>query len=173
MTKLFLTIKVALTAALLSIALSAFGQDKAYDAQFLDKMTEHHRQGIEMAEMAKEKAKDSELKKMSAKMVKDQTKEIAQMEKWRKSDFAKESKASDLPPKMDMSPLKTATAAQFDHQFISMMTKHHDDGINMAREAEQKATTEKVKTFAKNIVKNQTMEKEKLSKLHSGPVFAH
>lgn len=145
---------------------SAYAQ--TFDAQFLDKMTEHHKQGVEMAKIGTNKAESKELKKMSEKMMKDQNKEIAQMEKWRKSDFAKEPKASNLPPEMDMSPLNSASGAQFDHQFISMMTKHHDDGINMAREAEQKAQTEKVKTFAKNVVKNQTLEKEKLSKLH-GP----
>lgn len=151
----------------LSFGLSALAADKTYDAQFLDKMTEHHRQGVEMAKMGKDKAENKDLKNMSDKMVKDQTKEIAQMEKWRKTDFSKEPTATELPPKMDMSPLMSASGAAFDHQYIEMMTKHHEDGINMAKEAQNQAATDKIKSFAKKIVTNQTSEKEKLSKMHS------
>jgi uncharacterized protein (DUF305 family) len=156
----------SLVAPLLTMGISASAADKKYDAQFLDKMTEHHRQGVDMANLGKEKAKNSELKKMSEKMAKDQTKEIADMEKWRKSDFANEPAATDLPPKMDMDSLKSASGADFDHAFIEMMTKHHEDGIEMAKDAESNAATSKIKTFAKKIVKNQTSEKEKMSKLH-------
>ena len=152
---------------LLSFGFNAFAEDKTYDAQFLDKMTEHHRQGVEMAKLAKDKAENAELKKMSDKMIKDQNKEISQMEKWRKSDFAKEPQATDMPPAMDMEPLKTASGASFDHQFIEMMSKHHEDGIKMAKDAESKASTGKVRSFAKNVAKNQSMEKEKMSKLHT------
>lgn len=146
---------------------SAFAEGKTYDAQFLDKMTEHHRQGIEMAKLAKDRAANAELKKMSDKMIKDQTKEISQMEKWRKGDFPKEPQATNIPPKMDMEPLKSASGESFDHHFIDMMSKHHDDGIELAKDAESKASTGKVRTFAKGIVRNQSMEKENMSKLHA------
>jgi uncharacterized protein (DUF305 family) len=161
----FVTLSFLSLVTAMSFAASA--ADKTYDAQFLDKMTEHHRQGVEMAEMGKEKATNPKLKKMSEKMVKEQKKEISEMEKWRKKDFANEPAASDLPPKMDMDGLKSASGTDFDHAYIDMMSKHHEDGINMAKDAESNAATSKVKSFAKKIVKNQTSEKEEMSKLHT------
>jgi len=160
--------KIFVATAITAFGLSAWAKDKTYDAQFLDKMTEHHRQGVEMAKIGKDKAMNPELKKMSGKMIEDQNKEIAQMERWRRSDFAKEPKASDLPPKMDMGPLAAASGAEFDHEYVDMMTKHHDSAIEMAKEAEENAATGTVKSFAKKIAKNQSGEKEKLSKLQSG-----
>lgn len=45
-----------------------------------------------------------------------------------------------------------------DAQFVPMMIQHHRDGIEMARVAEQKATTPHVKQLAANIRANQERE---------------
>ncbi len=150
----------------LFISTSIFAaQGAAYDAQFLDKMTEHHKQGVEMAKLAIEKAQSRDVKKMSEKMVKVQTNEIGQMTKWRKSDFKSAPQAADLPPKMDMQPLKNASGSDFDHQYLAMMTKHHEDGITMAQDAKENAETGKIKKFATDVEKKQSSEKAKMEKM--------
>ncbi len=139
-------------------------QGQMDDAQFLDKFTQHHKDGIKMAEMAVDKAQNPDLKKMAEKMLKDQTKEIDQMQKWRKDQYASVQETDASVPKMDMSPLEKAEGNEFDRQFASMMAKHHEDGIAMAKEAAPKIENKQVKKFAQTAAKNQTKEKQMLSK---------
>ena len=172
----------ALMVAVLGLAQAASAKDEAHkhgnmdhskmghtqgqmdDAQFLDKFTQHHKDGIKMAEMAIDKAENPELKKMAEKMVKDQTKEIDQMQKWRRDQYASVQETDSSVPKMDMTPLEKAEGAEFDRQFASMMAKHHEDGIAMAKAAAPKIENKQVKQFAQTAAKNQTKEKQMLSK---------
>ncbi len=137
------------------------------DAHFLDMMTQHHKDGIEMSQMAVDKSQNAELKKMAEKMVKDQTKEVEQMQKWRTDQFASVPAMDHAMPKMDMSSMNDAKGAEFDKAFSKMMSQHHQDGIKMANAAAPKLTNKEVKKFAQNVVKNQTKEKQHLTKLHS------
>lgn len=52
------------------------------DKDFATMMRHHHMQGIEMAKMELANGKSPEMKRMAQKIVKDQQKEIADIEKW-------------------------------------------------------------------------------------------
>jgi len=56
----------------------------AFDAMFIDMMTQHHQGAIKMAESASSKLEHAEVKEMAKKVVAEQKKEIAQMEQWKK-----------------------------------------------------------------------------------------
>jgi len=56
----------------------------AFDAMFIDMMTRHHRGAIKMAEVARQKAKRPEIKKLSQDVMRVQKQEVAEMTKWRK-----------------------------------------------------------------------------------------
>jgi hypothetical protein len=52
------------------------------DKDFAMMMKMHHQQALEMAKVEAEHGKSPELKKMAAKIIKDQTQEIEQLDKW-------------------------------------------------------------------------------------------
>ena len=113
----------------------AMEKGASHDPHFLDMMTEHHKDGIKMAEMASEKAESKEIKAMAQKIAKDQKKELKQMQEWRQQKYSSAPKTEQMPPKMDMSKLENSKGAEFDKNFAMMMTKHHEEGIKMAQEA--------------------------------------
>ena len=52
------------------------------DKDFAMMMRMHHQQGVEMAKVEAQQGKSAELKAMAQKIIKDQEKEIAQLDKW-------------------------------------------------------------------------------------------
>lgn len=52
------------------------------DKDFATMMRHHHMQGIEMAKMELAQGKSPEMKRMAQKIIKDQQKEIAEIDKW-------------------------------------------------------------------------------------------
>jgi uncharacterized protein (DUF305 family) len=52
------------------------------DKDFATMMKMHHQQALDMAKVELEHGKSPELKAMASKMIRDQTKEIEQLEKW-------------------------------------------------------------------------------------------
>lgn len=52
-----------------------------FDKAYLDEMIKHHKNGMDMMNMAVEKADSEDVRKMSEDMIKHQTEEIEKMEK--------------------------------------------------------------------------------------------
>src|SRR4051812_16915933 len=57
--------------------------DREYDARFIEMMIPHHEGAIMMANDALKNATHKEIKEMAARIIKDQQKEIEQLNKWR------------------------------------------------------------------------------------------
>lgn len=148
-----------------------------FDHQFLDPMTMHHTQIIEMAELAQERAAHDELKKMAKKMIDDQQ-DIKKMQGMKEQWFAGKGEATNMQmPGMkesmkdmdkNMAKLKATKDREFDALFLTMMSKHHTDGIKMARQAESKAQHREVKDMAKKIVNSQQKEKSEMASKKKG-----
>ena len=137
-----------------------------FDLKFIDTMSAHHQDALEMAKLAESKASHAELRTMAVDMQKAQKAEIDQMAGWRDAWSRGAATAVDHEMKgmketmagMDMGKLKSATGADFDHAFIDMMVKHHAGAVTMANEALAKATRPEVKELSKKIVSDQTRE---------------
>lgn len=137
------------------------------DAHFLDMMTEHHRDGIKMTELATQKAQSKEIKTLAQKILKDQKEELKQMEIWRDRKFSNESKMEAMSEPMDVSKLESAKGKDFDKQFADMMIQHHKDGIKMAKDSSPQLRDGEIKNFVGRMIKNQTKEEEQLQKISS------
>jgi uncharacterized protein (DUF305 family) len=137
-----------------------------YDVQFLDTMIAHHEGAIEMARAAETKAQNADLKSLAARIIADQTREIAQMKQWREQWFAGKPSAlnmemagmADSMTGMNMTKINTASGDGFDTEFISQMTPHHQGAVTMAREALIKAEHPEIKTLANQIIQTQEAE---------------
>jgi uncharacterized protein (DUF305 family) len=137
-----------------------------YDLQFLDTMIAHHEGAIEMAKAVEVKTENGELKSFAARIVADQTREIAQMKQWREQWFAGKPSAlnmeiagmADSMTGMNMTKINTASGKGLDMEFVNQMTPHHQGAIVMAREALTKAEHAEIKTLANQIIQAQEAE---------------
>jgi uncharacterized protein (DUF305 family) len=143
-------------------------QKAPFDAQFIDTMSQHHRDGIKMMDMALDKAESEDVKDKARMMREDQEKEIGELKSMRAED-APEAVNMKLPGMrpMEMSKLDKLSGQKFDHAFLDMTIKHHQGGIEMARAALKSAKDANIKDKAREIIEKQSKEMAELKELHN------
>ncbi|TYQ31317.1 DUF305 domain-containing protein [Pseudanabaena sp. UWO310] len=147
--------------------------DANFDLRFIDAMIPHHQGALEMAKDAKGKSQRPEIQKLADEIIKAQTKEIANLQAWRKQWYPS---ASDMPMAynaqmghmMEMSPDQIkgmmmrqdlgAKDAEFDFRFINAMIPHHEGAVLMAKDASTKSTRTEIKKLAQDIISSQQVE---------------
>ncbi|WP_101790292.1 DUF305 domain-containing protein [Nonomuraea indica] len=146
------------------------------DVMFAQMMIPHHRQAVEMAELAESRAKDPEVKELAAKIKAAQDPEIATMRGWleewgRPAPTGTEGMADmghGMPGMMspeDMGMLGKASGAAFDKRFTQMMIAHHKGAIEMARTEQQQGADPEAKELARTIESSQQAEVEQMQKI--------
>ncbi|WP_299932845.1 DUF305 domain-containing protein [uncultured Nocardioides sp.] len=153
------------------------GSTESSDAQFNDadvtfaqSMIPHHEQAVEMATMAQERASSTEVKQLADKIAAAQGPEIDTMTGWLE-DWGQEVSSdsmsgmdhsgSDMSGMMsddDMESLGTATGAEFDQMFLTMMIEHHTGAIEMAKTEQQDGENPDAIALAEKIEADQTAE---------------
>ena len=135
-------------------------------------MIPHHREAIQMAERAAERASTPDVKALAARIEAAQAPEITTMTQWLKSW------GEDVPPSGghgathggmmsddDMSLLMGATGPAFDRMFLEMMTEHHKGAIEMARTEQAKGAYAPAKELAGKIIAAQQNEIDEMATL--------
>jgi len=147
------------------------------DVQFAQDMIMHHRQAIEMAELALAQAESQEVKALATEIKAAQDPEIQQMSSWLTAwgedvpeDTAggHESMGHTMPGMMtedQMNQLKAARGREFDTMFLTMMIEHHQGAIEMAKAVQTAGENPDVKTLAKSIESAQTAEITRMNDL--------
>jgi predicted outer membrane protein len=134
-----------------------------FEQSFLQQMIQHHRSALEMAKLVGDHTQRPELRELAEKIITTQQQEIDQMTKWL-ADWYKTTpkevanEAADKEMKPHMSMLSGKKDADFDKAFLEMMPKHHHAAVEMAEQAEKKATHPELKEFAAKIAKDQQEE---------------
>ena len=156
-----------------SMAMDLGPADANFDLRFIDGMTPHHQGAVEMANVAQDKSKRPEIKKLADEIIKSQNQEIAQMKQWRQAWYpsagnkpmAYNSKtgqmmemSSDQMKTMMMNQGLGAADAEFDLRFINAMIPHHEAAVTMAKDALSKSKRPEVKKLAQEIIKAQDTE---------------
>ena len=157
-----------------SVVLAACGNDdnnhsmagNGTDLAFIEAMIPHHRDAVEMAEMAKERSTSPFVKDLAADIIKTQNAEIAVME--RIKDDISNVKPRDLGVSEhdmgmdgDMGALRAADP--FDREFIDMMIPHHQGAIRMAHVELSRGDSKALKNIAKDVVAAQSREIEAMN----------
>ena len=134
-----------------------------FEQSFLQQMIQHHRSAVEMAKMVADHTQRAELRQFAEKIISAQTQEIGQMTKWL-ADWYKASpkevanEKADKEMKSHMSMFTGKKDADFDKAFLQMMSMHHHMAVEMAEQAEKKATHPELKELAAKIAKDQQNE---------------
>ncbi|MEU7240222.1 DUF305 domain-containing protein [Streptomyces sparsogenes] len=143
------------------------GRHNQADVTFAQQMIPHHRQAIAMADMAEEHASSSQVKAFAQKIQKEQKPEIQTMTGWLKAwgervPHGMEGMGHNAMPGMmsdhDMHQMKSASGNAFDTMFLTMMIKHHQGAIDMAKTEKQHGAYGPAKKMAAGIVTTQTAE---------------
>lgn len=129
-----------------------------YDALFIDSMIMHHQGAIEMANQALEEATKPEIKAMAEAIIKAQEAEIAQMQEWRKNWYADLAPTTGMGMDMGTMEISSDSSKPFDQRFIEAMIPHHEGAIAMAKDAQQKAEHQEIKTLSGEIITAQEGE---------------
>jgi uncharacterized protein (DUF305 family) len=153
------------------------GGRQEMDRHFIEMIIPHHQEAVEMADLALQKAKNPELKKLAAAIKTDQTKEIQQMKAWYKQWYGTEFTANSMTGMgmgmhhrmgqgsmhsgmmgMNMNLESLKNTSDFDKEFIRQMIPHHQMAVMMSRMALNKATHSQLRDLAQVIIKSQTAE---------------
>ena len=160
-------------ALLCLLATFAFAQS-SYDIKFADAMIQHHQSGIEMAQLAVDKAESAELRAMAQQMIDDQRRDIEQLRSLR-GNAAMTPKTttvqmpgmmSESEMKQQMTRLESASGHAFDLAFTEIMPMHHEGALLMSRNEIQSGSNEGLKALARTIVDKQTRERTQLIAMH-------
>jgi uncharacterized protein (DUF305 family) len=155
------------------------------DAGFSRDMAVHHRQGVEMANLAPERSTDPEIRQIAFDISSTQMNQAGQMEGWlalwglprsggehmawmggahASHDMSSMSGDTDgaLMPGMateaELANLRSLSGPAFDVEFLRLMIRHHQGGLEMAQYAAAHATEPAVRTLARSIADTQTAE---------------
>lgn len=152
------------------------------DRHFIEMMIPHHEDAVEMAELALSRAKHPEIKKLAQAIIKEQNREIEQMQTWYKKWYGTEVPAASMPGMgmmergqgmrgMSMHPnmigmemhLETLkNASDFDREFIIQMIPHHRMAVMMSNMALNSATHPEIRNLMQSMIKSQTAEIEQM-----------
>ncbi|MER7416655.1 DUF305 domain-containing protein [Micromonospora peucetia] len=152
---------------------AAFGDA---DAMFAQMMIPHHRQAVEMADLAATRAADPEVKRLAEEIKAAQAPEIATMSGWLAAwGRPVPSPGAEMPhmdhgmPGMmsdaDMTKLAAASGREFDRQFLTMMIAHHEGAVTMARDEIARGVNAEAKALAGQIVSSQQAEIDTMRKI--------
>lgn len=152
---------------------SARAEHNDQDVAFAQGMIPHHQQAVDMAEMAKEKATNPQVKDLASRIEGAQAPEIQQLtEMLGQWGAAVESTTSDMPgmdhgdmsggdgmmTSEEMQKLDQATGADFDRMWVQMMIEHHQGAVDMAKAELEKGENADAKALAQKISDAQEAE---------------
>jgi uncharacterized protein (DUF305 family) len=148
------------------------------DVMFAQEMIPHHQQAVEMAKGAATKAKNPAVKTLAGQIEQAQGPQIQTMTGWLTSwgvtvtPSPSPSPSDTSMPGMDMGgtpgqgmmsaaemkQLDKASGAAFDTRFLTMMIKHHEGAITMAKDEQAAGAYGPAKTMAGDIISGQSAE---------------
>lgn len=143
------------------------------DLAFARDMVPHHQQALEMARMAPDHTDDPELLELAAEIEAAQDPEIAQMTGWLESWGQNAPPTSmdhgamghgtteEMPGMMtaeEMAELETLQDVAWERMFLTMMIRHHEGAIEMARAQLDAGQNPEVTALAGQVVADQEAE---------------
>lgn len=168
-----------------SAASPADTQFNEADVAFARMMVPHHREAVEMAELAADRAGNPEVTALAGQIRAAQDPEIIQLtgllNAWGAEVPAADSMAGmdhggmsgmpEMPGAMtaeQMDQLRGATGAEFDRMFLAMMIEHHRGAVTMAQAQIAQGSDLDATRLAEKIVAEQNAEISRMQQLQAG-----
>lgn len=151
------------------------GKQNAADVTFAQGMIPHHRQAVEMSDLAETRA-SSEVKSLAAEIKKAQGPEIETLSGWLGSwgeQVPEEMEGMDhsghdmagMMSAEEMEKLEKASGKAFDTAFLKMMIEHHEGAVSMAETEKAEGSHPQAISMAESIITSQKAEIERMNTL--------
>ena len=151
------------------------------DIAFITDMKPHHEGAIEMAELAATRAESAEVKDLASRIVAAQDPEIQTIEQMATAwgvDLDADASSTSMPGmdhggggmdmSADMDALEPLSGAEFDREFLTRMTAHHQSAIDMSEVQLEQGQNPQAKELAQEIITAQTEEIAEMADLLAG-----
>lgn len=151
-------------------------QERPNDADFsyVELMIVHHRQAIEMTDLAAQHATDNQVSGLADRIADAQGPEIDMMNRWLiqngkpavagsgeahgHSGHQDHSAMPGMASDAQMRDLASARGTEFDRLFLELMIAHHEGALVMAREVQNKGMEIRVQEMADDVIATQSAE---------------
>jgi uncharacterized protein (DUF305 family) len=137
----------------------------AADFSYARMMIEHHRQALEMTQLAPQRAQSDRVKRLAERITAAQKPEIAATEAWlaahAKDDHGSPHQHDAMPGMATEAQLKQLRAAKgeaFDELFLKLMITHHGGAVTMATEVKAEGNNIQIEEMADDVIAQQTSE---------------
>ncbi|MET8676157.1 DUF305 domain-containing protein [Streptomyces sp. NPDC004647] len=150
------------------------GVHNAADTAFAQGMIPHHRQAIEMADLAATRAESAEVKKLADEIKNAQDPEIKTLSGWLTS-WGEQVPAegaghgrhdmSGMMTAEEMKQLESSSGKAFDTAFLQLMVKHHGGAVAMAKTEQSDGKYQPAKDMAAAINTSQSAEIARMNTL--------
>ncbi|EFQ82868.1 hypothetical protein HMPREF0063_12077 [Aeromicrobium marinum DSM 15272] len=152
---------------------SADGGFNDADVAFAQDMIPHHRQAVEMAELAADRSTDPEILGLADEIIAAQGPEIAMMSGWLEQwgedvpddmsgmsgmDHGGDMSMPGMMSAEQMSDLMDSSGAEFDRLFLEQMIVHHEGALEMALRQQSEGEFAEAVALAREIEQTQTAE---------------
>ena len=137
---------------------------RPYSLVFIDELSSHHNQGIEMARLAAARAFHPELVQMAKKMIDDQSRDVAMLKAISMQYFPAFRSSPDRSIGMNMDKLSTLSGVEFDLAFLDSMIGHHPAAIYLGIEVQKRSVIKVLRELGK---KNQEKQTEELNMMRT------
>jgi uncharacterized protein (DUF305 family) len=172
-------------AVILGIGRDAVPSADSVDAGFSRDMSRHHLQGVEMANVALERSEDPAVRRLAFDISSTQTNQAGRMEGWLSlwglspsggevmawmGDGGHAGHAMDgmdmdggvpmpgMATEEELAELQELSGTGFDVQFLRLMIRHHQGGLDMALYEAEHGDVEATRRLARTIADTQTAE---------------
>ena len=150
------------------------------DVTFAQEMIPHHRQAVEMAALAGDRASDPEVRQLAEDIEAAQAPEIATMTGWLESwgedvpadamdhsdmGHGSEDAMAGMMSAEDMAELEQAQGAAFDRLFLELMVEHHEGALEMARTQQAQGENPDALALAEKIEADQQAEISEMQRM--------
>lgn len=140
------------------------------DVMFAQMMIPHHQQAVEMADLALDDSSgaSAEVQALAKDIKAAQGPEIKTMQGWLEQWGAEPASegmghggmdhGDGMMSESEMTDLESASGEKFDQMWLTMMIKHHQGAVTMAKDVQSTTSNNEVKTMAADIIKAQNSE---------------
>jgi uncharacterized protein (DUF305 family) len=155
------------------------------DVTFAQGMIVHHRGAIAMADLAVERAQNSDVQALAERISAAQGPEIDTMSGWLQAwdedvpegmamedmsggghgAMGEETPAAGMDMEASMTELDAAPAGEFDRMFLEMMIEHHQGAVEMAQTEQAEGENPDALELAQTIETDQTQEIQEMQQL--------
>ncbi|MEU3063861.1 DUF305 domain-containing protein [Streptomyces subrutilus] len=148
---------------------AAQGRHNAADVSFAQGMVPHHRQAVDMADLAATRAGSAEVKQLAEEIKKAQDPEIRTLSGWLTgwgqqvpaagaTDHSAHGAGGGMMTAEEMDALGKASGKAFDTAFTKLMIKHHEGAVAMARTERADGAFPEARRMAEAVITSQSAE---------------